>query len=277
MIDKKNKKRFLQAIIILGIIGIFISLYLLQNHYAPPAQGALCDFGESISCSLVNTSVFSELFHVPVALFGALWLFILIVLGWKAMKKDGTLITLMLAWNILGLLFVVYLVIAEIILQSICPFCTVVHLIVIATLIISIILFKQEPKAAQKHVREATGKWLVGVIILFAIPLIAFNIPSSDKTNYDALAKCMTEKGMVMYGSFRCGVCAKTRAMFGDSFQYIREIECHPQGKNSQTDLCIQKSIQGTPTWALEPGGVEVKRYTGFLSADELKTFSGCP
>ena len=79
-----------------------------------------------------------------------------------------------------------------------------------------------------------------------------------------------------MYGSFRCGVCAKTRAMFGDSFQYINEIECHPQGENSQTELCLKKGIEGTPTWILEPDEIELKRQLGFLSIEELKEFSGC-
>ena len=69
-----------------------------------------------------------------------------------------------------------------------------------------------------------------------------------------------------MYSSFRCGFCAKTRKMFGDSFQYINEIECHPQGENAQTDLCLQKGVENTPTWILEPNGEEVKRHTGFLS-----------
>ena len=79
-----------------------------------------------------------------------------------------------------------------------------------------------------------------------------------------------------MYGSFRCGICAKTRAMFGDSFQYVNEIECHPQGKNSQTELCVQKSIDLTPTWIMESDGIEQKRQAGFMSIEELKAFSGC-
>ncbi len=271
-----NKKNLLWTIIILSIIGILTSIYLIQNHYAPPAEGALCDFGESISCSLVNTSVYSVLFNVPVALFGALWFVVLILLSWKAMKKAGSLIAMMLGWNILGLLFVIYLVIAEIILQSICPFCTVVHLIVIATLSISIFLYRHEPKPSKKELRKTMGKWLLLTVVLFGLPLLLFNLPSSEKENYDALAQCMTEKGVFMYGSFRCGVCAKTRAMFGDSFRFIREVECHPQGENSQTQLCVEKGIKGTPTWAMEQDGVEVKRYLGFLNIDELKEFSGC-
>ena len=79
-----------------------------------------------------------------------------------------------------------------------------------------------------------------------------------------------------MYGSFKCGICAKTRSMFGDAFENIKEIECHPQGEDSEWELCQEKKISGTPTWILEPEGKEVKRETGFLSAEELKEFAGC-
>src|SRR3989344_3305200 len=187
-----KKKRLLKSFIVLSLVGILISLYLVQNHYAPPSQGSFCDLGETLSCSLVNTSVFSELFHVPVALLGALWFFSLIIFSWKALSDDK---------------------------------------------------------------------------------FILFNV-GGETENYDALAQCMTQKGVLMYGSFRCGICAKTRAMFGDSFQYIKEIECHPQGKNPQTELCLEKKIEGTPTWMLVENGVE-KRAVGFLSIDELRTFSG--
>ena len=119
-------------------------------------------------------------------------------------------------------------------------------------------------------------KWLALIVILNVIPLIYFNIRASSGENYDELAQCITAKGINMYGSFRCGFCAKQRALFGDSFQYINEIECHPQGKNAQTELCLEKKIEGTPTWILEPNGTEIKRYLGLRSIEELKEFSGC-
>ena len=79
-----------------------------------------------------------------------------------------------------------------------------------------------------------------------------------------------------MYGSFRCGICAKTRNMFGDAFEHINEIECHPQGENSEWELCQEKALTGTPTWILEPNGEELKRKVGFLSIEELREFSEC-
>jgi len=274
---KESKTKILKIIIILSIIGLVVSLYLVKNHYADPTKGSLCDMSESISCSLVNTSTFSELFNVPVALLGVLWFLVLIIFSWKALKKDGALLAMMLGWGILGILFVIYFVIAEIILRSICPFCTLVHVIVIAIFILLWVLYRaQEIKPTKNAILKALMPWIILIILINIIPLVLFNISSSEKEDYSALAQCITEKGVNMYGSFRCGVCAKTRAMFGDSFKYINEIECHPQGENAQTELCLEKGIEGTPTWILEPDGVELKRQLGFLSIEELKEFSGC-
>ena len=58
--------------------------------------------------------------------------------------------------------------------------------------------------------------------------------------------------------------------------KYINKIECHPNGPNSQTELCQQKQIEGTPTWTIEQNGKEVKRHPGFLTLDELREFAGC-
>ena len=273
--DKKKQELVLKIIFWLGIIGFFTSAYLVKNHYDNPTQGSFCDFGESISCSLVNTSVYSELFSVPVALFGTIWFFMLLLMSWKALKNEK-LVTGLLWFNILGLLFVFYLIYAEIVLQSICPLCTLVHAIVLIVLILSIILYKNQKKLSSKETLKVLKPWIGLFFLLNLIPLIAFNLPTGDKENYDLLAQCLTEKGVNMYSSFRCGVCARTRAMFSDSFQYINEIECHPEGKDSQWQFCLEKGIEGTPTWIFEPDMVEQKRRVGFMSIEELREFSGC-
>ena len=273
-----TRKNMLKIIIILGVIGLLASIYLVENHYESPTEGSLCDFGETVSCSLVNTSVFSELFNVPVALFGALWFVFIMLMAWKALKKERELIAGMLLWSAVGILFVAYMVIAEFILQAICPVCTLAHIIVLAILIISIILYKtQEPRPKRNAIIKAAKPWVIGIIILNIIPTVYFNLPSGEERNLDALAKCMTENSVNMYSSFRCGVCAKVKAMFGNSFQYVNEIECHPQGKNPETERCLKMDIKKTPTWILEKDGVEIKRLVGFQSPEALAEFAGCP
>jgi uncharacterized membrane protein len=274
--DAQNK--LLWSIIILSIIGLAVSGYLTENHFVAGESGSVCDFNEVISCSLVNTSEFSELFNVPVAVFGALWFVIMGLLAWKAMKKKGEELYIpILGWSILGILFVIYMIIAEIILQALCPFCTVVHIISVVVFVLAIILYKSSKNKLNKtRMKKLIQPWITLVIIVNLIPLVFFNLPSKEVQDYSNVTACITENGVNMYGSFRCAVCAKTRAMFGDAFENINEIECHPQGENPQTQLCLDKKISGTPTWILEPEGEEIKRFHGFMNVDELKEFSGC-
>ena len=281
MIKMKQKKRtIINIILILSIIGFLTSLYLVNNHYADPAKGVGCDLGEHISCSLVNTSDYSEIFNVPVALCGAIWFLFLFFMA-RDIKKRPETSNLMLVWCALGLLFIIYMIIVEIILKALCPFCTLVHLIVIVVFILSIKLIDTKNVFWKSNINIPTvllksKGWVAAIIILNLIPLILFNVWQGEKENYDDLAKCMTEKGVKMYGSYRCGICTKTSGMFGDSFQYVDEVECHPQGENPQTELCLEKKLETTPTWILEKDGEEIKRTAGFMNMEELKIFSGC-
>jgi len=273
----ETKKRILRGFLLLSVLGFAFSAYLVKNHYALPSEGAICDVGNIASCSLVNTSVFSELLNVPVALLGALWFVVLFALSWKALRKDGVLITLLFGWNVLGILFVIYFIIAELILRAICPFCTAVHVIVGITFVLSLLLYRAERvHFKDPSFRRKSGPWALGILVLMLLPFLIFNFPTGKPADYDALARCVTEKGVSMYSSFRCAFCARTKEDFGSSFQYLNEIECHPQGKNSQTELCVAKRITGTPTWIIEPEGVEQKRFAGYLTPEELADFAGC-
>ncbi len=274
--DNKKYQKLLNLVIALGILGLLTSLYLVYNHYQGIEKGSACDFSESISCSVVNTSVFSELLNVPVALWGAVWFVFLIWMASKARKMPAILPGL-LWWSGAGTVFVAYMVVAEIILKAICPFCTVVHLIVIVILGLSYYLYThQEHKPHRNEIKKAAKPFIWWFVITVAVILLIFAFTRERTGDYDAVAQCLTDKGLAMYSSFRCGVCVRTKTMFGPSFRYITEIECHPQGPNSQWQLCQQKGIEGTPTWILEPDGWEQDRRVGFQSVEELAAFAGC-
>jgi hypothetical protein len=99
---------------------------------------------------------------------------------------------------------------------------------------------------------------------------------STGPSKYDGFAKCLNQNGLKMYGQYTCGVCKKQRELFGPSFSYVGEIECHPRGENPQTQLCLERDIQKTPTWLLEKDGEVVKRLEGFQSLEILSEVSGC-
>lgn len=271
------RRNILRIVIILAIIGVLTSIYLVKNHFAPPEEGSLCDLGETVSCSVVNTSIYSELFHVPVAVFGAVWCLFLALLGLRAMEGSGASPRLLVGWCAAGTLFVLYMIAAEIILGALCPFCTLVHVIVLISLVLSLMLYKAEIKRLKhKTILKAAKPWIGAAIALTVIPLILFNLPSGDDVNHDALAKCLAEKGVRMYGSYVCSGCRSQERKFGESFQYIDYVECHPRGPNPQTDLCLERDLPHTPAWILEKDGVEVKRLEGYQRLETLAEFAGC-
>ncbi|MAE42621.1 hypothetical protein CMO93_02530 [Candidatus Woesearchaeota archaeon] len=117
------------------------------------------------------------------------------------------------------------------------------------------------------------------LLLIFIIGIVVIGctqqapVPASE---LDDFAKCLDSSGMKMYGQYTCGVCKQQRELFGSSFQYIGEIECHPRGENPQTQLCLEKDIAKTPTWILEQDDVEVKRLVGFQTLELLAEASGC-
>jgi len=274
--QKEREHFLLKVLIVLGIIAFLTSLYLVNNHY-DVSTGSFCDFGATISCSLVNTSIYSEFLNVPVAFMGALWATFLMLIAWWTMEKRSYLLALIL-WSVFGLGAVIYFIIAEIILKALCPFCTLVHVIVLASLIISLALYtKEKNKPTLKELWNDAHSFIIFLVLVNLLPFIIFNWPQQEPdVDLDTFAQCIDTNGVNMYGSFRCGACAKERKLFGDSFQYINEIECHPEGENPQTELCLAKGIEGTPTWILEQNGTEMKRFQGYMDLEDLADFSGC-
>ncbi len=115
---------------------------------------------------------------------------------------------------------------------------------------------------------------LIGIIILGTIiwAVTRDNSNLSSDSAMDTFSKCLTEKGAIMYGTFWCPHCAKTKKLFGNSFSYINYIECDPRGDNEQSMLCISKNIDKYDTWEFSDG-------TRLISEPTLEQFSqktGC-
>ena len=89
-------------------------------------------------------------------------------------------------------------------------------------------------------------KYLLLIAIVIIISLTGCNNKSMN--NYDDLAKCLTNKGMVMYGSLMCGHCNVVKKAFGDSFKYIQYVECS-NAPGGNLELCTKENINYLPTF----------------------------
>ena len=66
------------------------------------------------------------------------------------------------------------------------------------------------------------------------------------------LAKYLKDNGVVKYSAYWCPNCLKQSELFGkQAYKELNVVECASDGKNSQTQLCIEKKIQGFPSWEI--------------------------
>jgi hypothetical protein len=118
-------------------------------------------------------------------------------------------------------------------------------------------------------------KWLlVGgvvfvIVILAVVGYFAFGNKTADG-KYDSFAKCLTERGVKMYGADWCSHCKNQKEMFGTSFQFVNYVEC-AQG-SGQSPACAAAGIKGYPTWEFKDGS----RQAGEVPLEKLSERSGC-
>ena len=140
------RKRLAWTIVGLSIIGTLISVYL-TIYSAELASGA-CSLTDYFSCEPVLSSPYSKLFGIPTASFGIVWFVVAAAMCVWASRNEA-LLKYLLGWSLVGLLSVFALVYTEIFLVgAICPFCSTVHILVIAILILTVYLWKTRPHTA---------------------------------------------------------------------------------------------------------------------------------
>jgi hypothetical protein len=126
-----------------------------------------------------------------------------------------------------------------------------------------------------EKVKEKKFIIALGTLIVFAIIVLAVlltRIQSGTVVGaYDALAKCLSEKGVKMYGAWWCPHCQNQKKTFGSSWKYINDIEC-AIGQSGQTRECKDAGIESYPTWVFPDG----TRVLGEQSPESLADKVGC-
>ncbi|MBI2449043.1 hypothetical protein HYV49_01980 [Candidatus Pacearchaeota archaeon] len=108
---------------------------------------------------------------------------------------------------------------------------------------------------------------IVSLIILIGIFSVASVFSYMKKPgDYDAFAKCLAEKGAVVYGNDFCQYTAKQLNFFGNSKQYLNYVKC-----SENKELCDRKGIGVTPTWEINN-----EFYPQVQTFERLSAISGC-
>ncbi len=147
--------------IVLCLTGLGVSLYLTLVHVTRGQVPLVCTSAGLVNCEQVTTSPESAIGPVPVAVLGVVWFVGTLALtlasgpapGGPGEQRPGLLAgtwvsglrrqrptaVARLGWSIGGLLVIFYLIYAELFLiGSICLWCTVVHVLVIALFLLAL-------------------------------------------------------------------------------------------------------------------------------------------
>ena len=112
----------------------------------------------------------------------------------------------------------------------------------------------------------------VGIIALVAAVVYGaslFNKPVEPEgpSALDPFAKCLTEKGAIMYGTEWCPHCQAQKKMFGTSWQYASYVDC-----DASSGICNAVNVRSYPTWIFASG----ERVSGTQDLNSLAAKSGC-
>ena len=144
---------------------------------------------------------------------------------------------------------------------------------------------RKERREQERHERRSQKRRsifkTVGVVAVIVVLLVVGGFAYSSFTGsvidgpgaFDEFAQCAGEKGLVMYGSFRCGACQRQKLELGTSFRFIGYVECDgnaPDG-SGQPELCQHMGVESLPTWIFEE-----QQFTGYQSLDRLAQITGC-
>ncbi|KHO47961.1 MAG: hypothetical protein QS99_C0001G0110 [archaeon GW2011_AR4] len=113
--------------------------------------------------------------------------------------------------------------------------------------------FQFENKKKQAKKRKVMASVIVLLLLLGS--WIAYAKLSPGK--YDSFAKCLTEKGAVMYGEDWCPYTQGQKTMFGKSFKYIT--------------YQVKRDLNKRPTWVIDG-----KTYETVQSFEHLAALTGC-
>ena len=140
------EKRLSQLAIALTVIGLLVSIYMTIYKYSKIEAMCIGSGG----CNVVNASRYSELYGIPVALFGVIgYAGILAVLLFEQrfdfLQENGSLIFFGL--SLTGFLFTLYLIFVEVaLIKAYCPFCITSQTVMTLIFILSVIRLVRQPQ-----------------------------------------------------------------------------------------------------------------------------------
>jgi Thioredoxin len=118
------------------------------------------------------------------------------------------------------------------------------------------------------------GRRAIYTVLIVAAFGFAYYLGDRTQHKYDGFARCLTDRGVKMYGAWWCSHCLEQKEKFAKAFKYAPYIECGVKGDtHKETQVCKDANIHMFPTWQFPPTGERVERV---FTLEELSDRTGC-
>lgn len=261
----KNSQRYF--IIAFALIGLVLMGYSTYIHYANTSS--FCDISKEVSCDVVQTSLYSEIFGIPVSVLGVLYFITALFKSLRKMETgDFKFLFFLTAFVLIPSLYLSGM--EYFVIKSFCILCEVSKLMMFGILGFSFV--------AIRPLLKNLGRMLAPILIAGAVVSgITYFVQSGTivKEDYTSFVEHLNNTGWVYYKSYTCSNCKRQEKLFGDYYKKLNAVECHPKGPNGNPELCLKRNITKTPTWLLEKDGQELMRLEGLQPIEDLMKVSG--
>ena len=254
-----------------GILGLAAAGVLLTGYLTLTAwfgeHPAWC--GAESECDIVQSSRWSTLLGLPMALWGCLTYALLAGLAWRLRSRPP-------AWSALFLVACVgagvswFLTLVSFLeIKAVCEYCLASFALM--NLLLLLVVLRRSSATPERGWRK-TLLFPVSAAIVLVLGLHLhfsglFDPAAGPEDPYlKALATHLQENGARFYGAYWCRACQEQKALFTSSAKRLPYTECAPSGPNGPlTAACTVQDIQRYPTWI-----VEGRRLTGVVDVERL-------
>jgi uncharacterized membrane protein len=148
----KNRRTW---IILLSLLGIFVSGYLSWSHFS--GEAVYC--GGASSCELVNSSRFAYLGPIPVSLLGLIAYITILALSLIPLKEDRQWPEVLLfGVALIGVMFQWYLFYIEVaVLHAFCYWCIASQIIITLIFILALPIWRARAAAGEDETTSQSG------------------------------------------------------------------------------------------------------------------------
>lgn len=248
-------------------VGLLITGYL--TGVAMTGSGAaFC--GEGSGCDIVQTSRWSTLLGMPVALWGFGLYALIAATAWTMpprLKRWRRLVFLALV----GVAVSGYLtVIGLVYLDAVCAWC--LGSFAVITLIFATVLARRPETAPGTTWSNWTANSLVTVLVVAGgLYVWQAGLLWPENPRLKALAVHLTDDGATFYGAYWCPACQEQKRLFGSAADRLPYVECTPNGRGApRAEACESRDISRYPTWIIDG-----RRLQGVIPTEELARYSG--